>query len=98
MPTLVGQIFRFFLKLVLAVLGAIFALSLLAAALVVLALSLVKALLTGRKPAPAVVFSRFQRFSPGGVWPGAAGRAPQGKGEVVDVEVREVPRTDQRLP
>ena len=98
MPTLVGRLFRFFLKLVLAVLGAIFALSLLAAALVVLALSLVKALLTGRKPAPAVVFSRFQRFSPGGVWPGAASRAPQGKGDVVDVEVREVPRTDQRLP
>jgi hypothetical protein len=97
-PTLVGRLFRFFLKLVLGILGAIFALSLLAAALAVLALSLVKALITGRKPAPAMVFSRFQRFSPGGVWPGAAGRAPEGKGDVVDVEVREVPRADQRLP
>ncbi|MEO7399522.1 MAG: hypothetical protein ABIV07_01945 [Polaromonas sp.] len=95
----VGLIFRFILKLALGLFAAIFALSLLAAALVVVALSLVKALLTGRKPAPAMVFGRFQKFSPEGMWPVRPGRndsAPNAAA-VVDVEAREV-RDDKRLP
>ncbi len=82
------------LKLVLAALGLIFAVSLLAAALIVLLVSLVKSLLTGRKPAPAAVFGRFQRLSPYTIWPAASGpeAVPQkpGMGEVVDVEAREI--------
>jgi hypothetical protein len=98
---LISQILRFFLKLVLGLFAAVFAVSLLAAALIVVVLSLLKSLVTGRKPAPAVVFGRFQqRYSPQGMWPGGAGRdaanAPRAA-DVVDVEVREV-RDDKRLP
>ncbi len=94
----VGLIFRFILKLALGLFAAIFALSLLIAALVVVALSLVKALLTGRKPAPAVVFGRFQKFSPEGMWPQRPARneGAAGTGTVVDVEAREV-RNDKQL-
>ena len=94
----VGLIFRFLLKLALGLFAAIFAISLLAAALVAVALSLIKSLLTGRKPAPAMVFGRFQAFSPEGMWLGRSEPVkPQATGEVVDVEAREV-RNDQRLP
>lgn len=100
MPSFVSQILRFFLKLALGLFAAIFAISLLLAALIVVTLSLLKSLVTGRKPAPAVVFGRFQRFSPQGMWPGgtACGEgAARPAGDVVDVEVREV-RGDNRLP
>jgi hypothetical protein len=90
---LISKILRFFLKLVLGLFAAVFAVSLLVAALVVVLLSLLKSLVTGRKPAPAVVFGRFQRYSPQGMWPGGAGRdaanTPRAN-DVVDVEVREV--------
>lgn len=91
---------RFVVKLALGLLGAVFALSLLAAALVVIAFGLLKWLFTGRKPAPAMVFGRFQQFSPQGMWPGgprtdgAASRA----GDVLDVEVREVPDSGRAGP
>ena len=97
---LIGKILRFFLKLVLGLFAAVFAVSLLVAALIVVALSLLKSLITGRKPAPAMVFGRFQRYSPQGMWPGGAGHdaanAPRSS-DVVDVEAREV-RDDRRLP
>lgn len=93
---LISKILRFFLKLVFGVLAAIFAISLLAAALVVVLLSVLKSLVTGRKPAPAVVFGNFQRYSPQGMWPGAA-RPAQPAGDVVDVEVREI-RDEKKLP
>lgn len=97
---LIGKILRFFLKLVLGLFAAVFAVSLLVAALIVVALNLLKSLITGRKPAPAVVFGRFQRYSPQGMWPGGAGRdagnAPR-PSDVVDVEAREV-HDDKRLP
>ena len=93
----VGLILRFILKLTLGLFAAVFALSLLAAALVFVALSLLKSLLTGRKPAPAMVFGRFQQFSPQAMWPGrGAPVKPNTAGEVLDVQVREV-RNDQRL-
>lgn len=96
----VSQIFRFILKLVLGLFAAVFAVSLLVAALIVFALSLLKSLITGRKPAPAMVFGRFQRFSQQGMWQGRP--APQtspkaDSGQVVDVEVREIPN-DKRQP
>jgi len=96
---LISKILRFFLKLVLGLFAAVFALSLLAAALIVVVLSLLKSLVTGRKPAPAMVFGRFQRYSPQGMWPGGSGQgnpASPRAGDVVDVEVREV-RDDKRL-
>ncbi len=92
-----SQIFRFILKLALGLFAAIFALSLLLATLVVLALGWLKALVTGRKPAPSLLFGRFQQFqqfTPRGAWPGASG--PRGSaqsqtgGQVVDVEAREI--------
>jgi uncharacterized membrane protein YedE/YeeE len=100
MPSFVGRILRFILKLVLGLFAVVFAISLLVAALIVVALSLLKALITGRKPAPAMVFGQFQRFSPKGMWPGNPARetpASLGAGEIVDVEVREV-REDKRQP
>nr|WP_254774914.1 hypothetical protein [Polaromonas sp. YR568] len=100
MPRLISKILRFFLKLVLGIFAAVFALSLLAAALIVVVLSVLKSLITGRKPAPAMVFGRFQRYSPQGMWPGGPAQgnaANQRAGDVVDVEVREV-RDDKRLP
>lgn len=98
MPNFASRIVRFALKLLLGLFAALFALSLLAAALIVVAFSLLKALITGRKPATAAVFGRFQQFSPQGMWPGGAKRENSGRSDdVVDVEVREV-RVDRRLP
>ena len=94
MSNLVSQIFRFILKLVLGLFAALFAISLLFAALVAFAVSLLKALITGRKPASAVVFGRFQQFSRQGMWPGnrAAQNTPKAaSGQIVDVEAREIP-------
>ena len=95
----VGLILRFVLKVALALFAVIFAVSLLFAALLVVAFSLIKALLTGRKPSPAVVFGRFQKFSPQGMWPTrpSAKETPPGTGTVVDVEAREV-RDDKPQP
>ena len=96
---MIRNILRFFLKLLLGIFAAVFAISLLLAALVVVALSLLRSLITGRKPAPAMVFGRFQRYSPQGMWPGGPAQstpAGQRAADVVDVEVREV-RDDKRL-
>ncbi|MHB1198555.1 MAG: hypothetical protein ACYCZ6_03160 [Polaromonas sp.] len=102
MPSVVSQLSSFFLKLVLGLFAAIFAVSLLMAALIVVVLSLLASLFTGRKPAPAMVFRRFHRFSPQDMWPGGpASKDPvgpkPGAGQIVDVEVREVPE-DKRQP
>lgn len=86
MPDFVRSLLRFVLKLALGLMAAVFAVSLLAAAVVVLAFSLLKALITGKKPAPAMVFSRFQGYAPQDLW----GRKAKPAGEVVDVEVREL--------
>ena len=94
MTNFVSGLFRFTLKLILAALGLVFVVSLLAAALVVVIFSLLKSLITGKKPAVNMTFNRFQQYSPKGMWPGAAGREAQNGtakvGEVVDVEVREI--------
>jgi hypothetical protein len=92
MQNFISRLIRFVLKLVLAAFGLVFAVSLLLAALVVVAISLVKWLITGKKPAPVVIFNKFQKFSPGGIWPGATRSKT-----TADVEVREVRPTHQQL-
>ena len=95
----VSQVFRFILKLVLGLSAAIFTLSLLAAALAVVVFSVLKALLTGRKPAPAALFGHFPQFSTPGMRPRRPSHertASVGQGSIVDVEVREI-REEQRL-
>jgi hypothetical protein len=90
-----GRVLRGVLKLVLGLAGLVFLLSLLLATLVVVIGVSLWALLTGRKPAPAVVFSRFRQTSQRyrqGVWPGAGGSGTQRPmGDVVDVQATEVP-------
>ena len=94
MANFINGFFRFILKLVLAVFGLVLMASLLVAAVVVVVLSLLKSLLTGKKPAIFQTFSRFQAYSPKGMWPGTAGREARGgtarRADVVDVEVREI--------
>jgi hypothetical protein len=103
---LVSAIFRFALKLVLIAAAAVFALSLIFVALLSLVWVLLKALLTGRKPAFVTTFQRFnqarQQFKRGGF--GAAGPSAAGgfrygapAADVVDVQAHEV-RNDQALP
>ncbi|CAN5262113.1 hypothetical protein BH10PSE16_BH10PSE16_27670 [soil metagenome] len=89
-----NQVFRFILKLVLGLSAAVIAVGLLLLALTVFALSLLKSLITGRKPAPIMAFARFQEFSQQGMWPGSharQGSAKAASGQVVDVEAREIP-------
>lgn len=89
-----SQIFRFILKLVFGLSAAVLAVGLLLVALTVFALSLLKSLITGRKPAPLMAFARFRAFQQQGMWPGATApeRSPRAaSGQVVDVEVREIP-------
>ena len=99
MATAVSQLLSFFVKLLLGVFAVIFTVSLLAAALIVVTLSLLASLITGRRPAPTAVFGRFQRFSRQGMWPGGSVRrepASPSTGEVVDVEVREIVEEKRR--
>lgn len=94
-----GRLGRLVLRLALGLAAAVFLLSLLLASLLaVLGVSL-WSLLTGRKPAPVVLFTRMRersrRFAPGG-W-GPAPTAPGAdRADVVDVEAREIP--DARHP
>ena len=100
MPSFSSQILSFFLKLIFAVFAAVFALSLLLVALGALVLSMLKWLITGKKPVFAVVWSGLRK-PPHRIWPAAPGHkgAPQapGAGQVVDVEAREI-KADPRLP
>ncbi len=101
MTSFANQILRFFIKLVLGLVAAVFAVSLLAAGLIALALSLIKWLITGKKPALAIAFSRFRQFSPPNKWSGRFSQKRPETNDVVDVEVREVHEArndDKRLP
>lgn len=93
---LISRALRTVLGLLLGLSLAVVALSLLLAALVVVLGMSLWALVTGRKPAPVVVFQRFRQASQryaGGVWPGPAGpHGPSGRDvDVVDVQAHEVP-------
>ena len=89
-----GRVLRGVLRLALALAALVVVLSLLLASLVVVVGVSLWSLVTGRKPAPAVVFSRFrqtsQRYTQG-VWPGGTGGVRRPMGDVVDVEATEVP-------
>ncbi|MFC3684639.1 hypothetical protein [Hydrogenophaga luteola] len=85
---LLSRIFRGALKLVLVLAAMVFVLSFLLAALVAVLGMSVWSLITGRKPAPVVMFSRMREQSrqyTQGMWPG---RTPPG--DVVDVDATEV--------
>lgn len=96
MSSFISQFLRFVLKLVLAAFGIVFALSLLAAALIFMVWRQLVGVITGRKPPPLMTFGKFQRFSPQDMWAASGGSQGGKQGDVVDVEVREV-RDDQRL-
>lgn len=86
-----GRLIAGAIKLVLVLAATVFVVSFLLAALVVVVLVSLWSLITGRKPAPVVMFTRMreqsQRYTRG-VWPGAARDEPPG--EVVDVLATEV--------
>ena len=106
MTRLLSRLLRLLLTLVLAAFGLVFMVSLMAAALIVVVLSLLKGLITGKKPAVSMTFSRFQKYSPKGMWPGASNPdlVRKAAGNVVDVEAREIKDLggnlggDKRLP
>ncbi len=98
MPSFVSRIIGFALKIVIGLFAALFAISLLVAGLIVFVVLLLKSLITGRRPAASMAFGRFQQFSSQNGWSGRGARegaskphAKPGSGDVVDVEVREVP-------
>jgi hypothetical protein len=59
----IGRIASFALRLVFGLAAAVFALSLLFAGLLAVAFMLLRALLTGRKPAPVMVWQRYREAS-----------------------------------
>lgn len=82
-----GGLARLLTRLVLWAAGAVFALSLLVAALVVVVVLTLRALFTGRKPEPVVVWRRWQSAAKATRF-GARGAGADA--EVVDVQAREV--------
>ncbi len=86
-----GRLIAGAIKLVLVLAATVFVVSFLLAALVAVVLVSLWSLVTGRKPAPVVMFTRMreqsQRYTQG-VWPGAARGDPPA--DVVDVQATEV--------
>lgn len=84
--------------LMLMLAGTVFAASLFLALLLVVAFNSVAALLSGRKPAPFVLWERWRDIRSRGPFGAGAGRFSTGRSgsanakpaEVVDVEVREI--------
>ncbi len=66
-----GRVLRFLGRLVFLWVAALLVACLIAVAMIVLVLSLVRALITGRRASPAQVFGNFKRYAPQGMWPGA---------------------------
>ena len=90
-----NQVVGLVLKIFLAVLAAVFAVSMLAAGVIYLVFAFIRFLLTGRKPVVAVLFSQMRQFrqsAADGVWPATRRKvpAPPRTADVVDVEVREI--------
>jgi hypothetical protein len=96
-----ASILRGVVKLVLLVMAAVFALSVLCAGLLVVIVMVLRFLVTGRKPAVVTTFTRFnqaaQQFRPG-FNPGATGTVRQDHADIVDVEAHEVRSVSPRLP
>lgn len=91
---LLGRLAGVVLRLALGLAAAVFLISLLLASVLLVAGMSLWALITGRRPAPLVVFGRMRERSrqySQGMW--RAGPAPQGPmtgTEVVDIEAREI--------
>ena len=74
MPSFITRLLQLVMRLVFGLFAAIALASLLTAALVLVVLSLLRALITGKRPTGPMVFGRFQQFSSKGMqgmWPGA---------------------------
>lgn len=86
-----ARLLRGVFKLLLVAAALVFVFSFLLAALFIVLVVSLWSLITGRKPAPVVMFSRMreqsQRYTQG-VWPG---RTTRPAGDVVDVDATEVP-------
>ena len=100
-----NALFAWFFKLAFAAAALIFAASLLLALLVVLIVTSLWSLLHGRKPQVAVLWTRYRDWtrgrSQGGPWSAARRQAGQGRAsddDIVDVQVKEVQESVQRLP
>jgi len=96
----VGRIVALALRLVFGLAAAVFALSLLLAGLLAVVFMLLRALLTGRKPAPVMVWQRYREASkassarwtnrvPPTAGPVARGVRPE-PADVVDVTPRDI--------
>ncbi|MES2980132.1 MAG: hypothetical protein V4731_17050 [Pseudomonadota bacterium] len=104
MQTFLNRLIQFVLRLVFWLSAAVLGAGLLVLALVLMAVSLLRWAITGRKPAPVMAFSAFRRFKEQTARPqGAADlfrnrNAPRQAqdAQVVDVEAREIREiTDQ---
>lgn len=92
---MISAVVSFVVRVVLVIATVIIVLSLMAVALVTMVVVILWSLLTGRKPKIDVSgFARARQFRAG-----RAGRPGAAKpmGEVVDVEVREVPDSQRRV-
>lgn len=86
-----GRLIAGAIKLVLVLAATVFVVGFLLAALVVVVLVSLWSLVTGRKPAPVVMFTRMREQSKRytqGVWPGAARGEPPA--DVVDIQATDV--------
>jgi hypothetical protein len=95
----IGSLVSLALRLVFGLAAAVFALSLLFAGLLAVVFMLLRALITGRKPAPFMVWQRYRDASRASSarWTGRAATDPAAKGvravpaDVVDVIPRDIP-------
>jgi len=100
----VGRWARSLIRLVFGLALAVFVLSLLLLALLLVLGASLWALLRGRKPTPVLMFQQFRQASQrytGGAWAGRAGSRGAGAEDVVDVqahEVRDDPPASARPP
>ena len=100
-----NALFAWIFKLVFAAAAMLFAASLLFALLAVLVVTSLWSLLHGRKPQVAVLWTRYRDLTrgmtQGGPWAaarGSAGQARASEEDIVDVQVKEVHESVQRLP
>jgi len=86
-----GRLLAGAIKLLLVLAAGVFVVGFLLVALIAVVLVSLWSLVTGRKPAPVVLFTRMREQSKRytqGVWPGAAGAKPPA--DVVDIQATEV--------
>lgn len=90
---ILGRLAGLLLRLALALAGALFAASLLAAGLLVMLFLLLRALLTGRKPAAMAAWQHYRQAArQARQAPAFHPRRPDRDADVVDVQARDIPR------